>query len=126
MALFGGKKKQEKGAQSATPTPSATPRGKVNAALHPGSLLVRPRITEKATALSERGVYVFEVSPRATKKTVAGAIEALYRVKPVRVHMVRLPQRNVPAGSRGGFPGKAVAIKKAYVYLKKGETIDIA
>ena len=37
-------------------------------------VLKQPRITEKATESAERGAYVFEVSPRATKKDVAQAV----------------------------------------------------
>jgi large subunit ribosomal protein L23 len=87
-------------------------------------VLKAPRITEKATFAAENGVYVFEIDLRATKKDVALAVESLYKVKPVKVNIVKIPSKKVPARRRGTF-GSTSKGKKAYVYLKKGETIEI-
>lgn len=87
------------------------------------SALTRPRITEKATFLSERGVYVFEVSPRATKREVAAAVRELYKVTPAKVAMAPIPRKKILVKGKRGETGGG---KKAYVYLKKGEKIEIS
>lgn len=88
-------------------------------------ILKNPRITEKATAHGELGVYTFDVAEVATKRSVAGAIAALYKVTPRKVRIVTVPskmKRSVRTGARGVSRGG----KKAYVYLKKGDTITIS
>ena len=87
-------------------------------------ILLRPRITEKATFASEKGVYVFEVSGRSTKKTIKEAIERFYKVKPAKVNIVKIPAKvriSKWRKTRGVKPGG----KKAYVHLKKGDRIEI-
>lgn len=84
-------------------------------------ILKNPRITEKASMKAESNVYVFEVSRDANKKTIAHAINALYNVKPVKVAVVKIPTKEVFVRGRIGIHGGG---KKAYVYLKKGETIE--
>ncbi|MBI5005093.1 MAG: 50S ribosomal protein L23 [Candidatus Lloydbacteria bacterium] len=84
-------------------------------------IIKRPHITEKATALSERGVYVFEVSPKTNKREVVKAIHELYRITPVKVRMVTVPRKKVFVRGKVGFTAK---MKKAMVFLKKGDTIE--
>ncbi len=85
------------------------------------TILRRPRITEKASISAEKGVFVFEIDPAASKKAVAHAVKELYKVTPVKVATVTTPAKRVFV--RGKW-GKKVGIKKAYVYLKKGDTIE--
>ncbi|MBI2618108.1 50S ribosomal protein L23 [Candidatus Kaiserbacteria bacterium] len=89
------------------------------------SVLLHPRVTEKATVESERGVYVFNVSPRATKKNVKEAIEWLYKVSPRKINIVSVPLKNVRVRDGRNLFGKKRGGKKAYVYVKKGDSIDI-
>jgi len=87
-------------------------------------ILLRPRITEKATFASEKGVYVFEVSGRSTKKTITEAIERFYKVTPAKVNIVKIPAKvriSKWRKTRGVKPGG----KKAYVHLRKGDSIEI-
>ena len=85
--------------------------------------IIRPRVTEKATVVAERvGVYVFEVEKTATKKEIATAIKNLYQVSPVKVNIVRIPRKQVFVRGKKGFKAGG---KKAYVYLKKGEKIEV-
>jgi large subunit ribosomal protein L23 len=86
------------------------------------SVIVRPRVTEKATASSESGVYVFEVSKNSTKTKIAKAVSVMYKVIPMKIRVVNLPAKSVFI--RGKW-GKKSPIKKAYVYLKKGDKIEI-
>jgi large subunit ribosomal protein L23 len=87
-----------------------------------GSVIVRPRVTEKATTAAENGVYVFEVSKDSTKSKIARAVLAMYKVAPEKVRVVSLPAKSVFV--RGKW-GRKSAIKKAYIYLKKGDKIEI-
>jgi large subunit ribosomal protein L23 len=86
------------------------------------SLIIKnPRITEKSSLVAGQNAYVFDVATDATKKAVAFAVKDQYKVVPVKVNIVRYPSKRVftrgKEGSRGGG-------KKAYVYLKKGDTIQ--
>ncbi len=84
-------------------------------------IIKHPRITEKAAILSGDGVYTFEIDPKATKIDVARAVKAIYKVEPVKVTISKLPaKRKFIRGKRG----KTSAVKKAMVYLKKGDTIE--
>ena len=86
------------------------------------AVLIRPHITEKASLKSESSVYVFEIAPRATKPQVVKAFEEKYKISPVKVSTVTIPAKNVFVR---GKKGKKSGYKKAYIYLKKGEKIEI-
>ena len=87
-------------------------------------VIQKPRITEKATLLSEKNIFAFEVSPRATSRDVYFAIRSLYGVVPVKVNMVKTP-RTTKQSRRGGRM-HIQGLTKAYVFLKKGDTITLA
>ena len=83
-----------------------------------------PRITEKASdVLEKNNVYTFDVAINANKKEVAKDIFAQYKVKPVKVNIVKSKQKSTI--SRSGLRGKIGASKKAMVYLKKGDKIEL-
>jgi large subunit ribosomal protein L23 len=90
---------------------------------HATGTIKKPRITEKATYSAEKGVYIFEIAQDATKITVAKAIQAMYKVTPVKVNIVRSPAKKVFVR---GKVGTKQAIKKAFVFLKKGDEINLA
>lgn len=87
------------------------------------NVLLRPRITEKAVIGADKsGVYVFNVTTDATKASIAASVKAAYKVTPVKVRTVTIHPRNVfIRGKRGVTKGG----KKAYVYLKKGDKIEL-
>jgi large subunit ribosomal protein L23 len=91
--------------------------------IKPNNVLLRPRITEKAAIGADKnGVYVFEVMKNATKKSVAASVKASYKVTPVRVNIAKIaPKAVFVRGKRGVKQGG----KKAYVYLKKGDKIEL-
>src|SRR3989344_4907072 len=64
-------------------------------------VIQKPRITEKATLLSEKNIFAFEVSPRAASRDVYFAIRSLYGVVPVKVNMDKTP-RTTKQSRRGG------------------------
>jgi large subunit ribosomal protein L23 len=91
---------------------------------HTGHIVISPRITEKGAYLSEKGAYVFNVTRDANKREIAEAIRTLYKVTPRRVNVVAVPAKGVL--TRGtNRRGKTAAARKAYVYLNKGETIEL-
>lgn len=85
------------------------------------SIIRRPRVTEKASMAAAQGVYAFEVSTDATKAMIAKAVEKLYNVTPVKVRIVPIPVKKVFIRGNWGVKGGG---KKAYVYLKEGQTIE--
>jgi ribosomal protein L23 len=91
---------------------------------HTGKILLSPRITEKGAFLSEHGAYVFNVAPKVSKKEIANAIQALYKVVPRKIAVLAVPRKQVQTRNtnRTGATAKG---RKAYVYLKKGETIEL-
>lgn len=84
-------------------------------------ILKSPRVTEKASMAFEGNVYTFDVAVDANKKEIEQAIFDVYKVKPVKVNILKVPKRTVMLRGRAGTKGGG---KKAYVYLKKGDKIE--
>lgn len=123
MSLFNFKKKKDEPKKTAVKVEkkSAAPRTPSSAGLR-AEVLVRPHVTEKATISAERKAYVFVVTPSATKASVRASVKRLYDVEPVKVNIVNLPsKRTLVRGRHGRKPG----MKKAYVYLPEGKTIEL-
>lgn len=87
-------------------------------------ILIAPRITEKGAYLSSQGAYVFNVAVDANKHDIMAAVKKIYNVTPRKVTVVTVP-RKVVATRSTNRKGKTAGGKKAYVFLKKGETIEI-
>jgi large subunit ribosomal protein L23 len=90
-----------------------------------GSVIIKPRITEKTANLSAGNVFTFEIASGATKHDVMRAIAALYKVQPTKVNIVTTAGKKVSLRTRRGF-GTTASVRKAYVFLKQGDTIDFA
>jgi large subunit ribosomal protein L23 len=89
------------------------------------TVLLRPHVTEKATDLSERGnVYAFEVRDDANKAQVKLAVEKLYKVAPVKVSIIVRKPKYTVSRSTNRKVIKKHSLKKALVYLKKGDKIE--
>ena len=86
-------------------------------------VIVRPIITEKATMASEHGAVVFEVAMSATKPEIKKAVEAVFNVKVEAVNTVVTKGKNKRFRGR---PGTRRDVKKAYVKLAEGNTIDVS
>jgi len=84
-------------------------------------VIIAPRVAEKSALLSDKGVYTFVVEKNATKVTVAHAIKNKYKVKPIKVNITNLPSKNVFVRGKWGRKG---GVKKAVVFLKKGDKIE--
>ena len=86
-------------------------------------VIVKPIITEKATMASEAGAVVFQVAKDATKPEIKDAVEAVFGVKVKAVNTV------ITKGKAKKFRGRAGVrsdVKKAYVTLEEGNTIDVS
>ena len=80
-----------------------------------------PVITEKATMLSEHNGIVFKVALDATKFQIKAAVEGLFGVTVQSVNTL------VAKGKTKRFkgrPGRRSDVKKAYVKLAPGQSID--
>ncbi|MEZ5012799.1 MAG: 50S ribosomal protein L23 [Chitinophagales bacterium] len=89
-------------------------------------ILIKPLITEKTTKLTEGlGTYGFIVGWDANKIEIKNAVEQHYGVTVAQVRTIsdkgKYGWQRTPFGISRGSKGK---MKKAYVTLKQGETID--
>lgn len=83
----------------------------------------KPVITEKATMASEANAVVFQVAKDASKPQIKEAVEALFGVK------VKAVNTTITKGKTKRFrgqPGVRSDVKKAYVTLEEGNTIDVS
>ncbi|HVZ75954.1 MAG TPA: 50S ribosomal protein L23 [Candidatus Paceibacterota bacterium] len=92
---------------------------------HAAHIITSPRITEKGAYLAEKGVYVFNVSKTTNKHEIAAAIQSIYKVTPRQVRVVAIPRKSVQTRGTNRW-GTTRGGKKAYVYLKSGDTIELA
>ena len=86
------------------------------------NLLVSPHITEKTSlAMQNANTYSFRVLRDSTKPEIKAAVELMFGVKVAAVQTV-----NETGKSRrfGKVQGRTQDIKKAYVRLAPGQTID--
>ena len=85
-------------------------------------IIKKPRITEKSGIQAETaGIYTFEVTAEANKKNITKAIKEIYKVTPVKVNITKLPAKKVMSRGKAGMKS---GVKKAVVYLKKGDKIE--
>ncbi len=86
-------------------------------------LIISPRLTEKASVLSSGNIYTFNVVQNATKTTLAKEIEKKYKVKPIKITVSNNPRVRVFTRGKIGYK---TGFKKASVFLKKGDKINLA
>ncbi|MDE2791825.1 MAG: 50S ribosomal protein L23 [Paracoccaceae bacterium] len=83
----------------------------------------KPVVTEKSTLASANNAVVFEVDMAANKPLIREAVETVFKVKVKAVNTV------VTRGKTKRFrgrPGRRKDVKKAYVTLQDGFTIDVS
>ena len=85
-------------------------------------VIVSPVITEKATLAAENDTIVFNVAKQATKPEIKAAIEALFKVEVKSVNT--LVRKGKQKRFRGRL-GRQSDVKKAYVRLEDGQSIDV-
>ncbi len=87
------------------------------------NFVLGPIMSEKASLLSNQNAYTFEIRDDSTKLTVRAEILTRYKVKPTKINIVSLQRTKVFV--RGKI-GHTKGMKKAIVFLKKGDTIKLA
>jgi len=85
---------------------------------HIAFVLLKPVVSEKTAALSERGCYVFSVCRDATKYSVKQCVEEAFSVVVAKVNVIN-------QDGKVKRQGKRKAVKKALVYLEDGHSIDL-
>ncbi len=124
MALFSRKKKADAEVKTSVVGKVAGSGKALSTDRDLTSVIAGPRITEKAVGLGDKNVYTFTVRRDATKFLVRDAVKALYGVTPVKVNIVNKKPATRLAGARNRMV-KVAGMKKAYVYLKKGDSINL-
>ena len=89
-------------------------------------ILIKPIVTEKMTAESEKfNRYGFRVERTANKVQIKKAVEEMYNVQVEDVNTLVVAPKNKQRWTKSGLlRGAQQAYKKAIVTLKEGETID--
>ncbi len=86
------------------------------------SIIRRPMITERASALQEKhGKYIFEVLSSANKIDIRRAVESMFDVDVVKVNTLNMHGK---LKRLGRFQGRRSNWKKAVVTLAQGHNID--
>ncbi len=123
MALF--KKSQPNTENKSASSPRPVRDQSATVSKHSTEVILSPRITEKAAYLAEGGAYVFNIARDANKHEVAAAVKALFKVTPRKVTIVRTEGKKIFNRATRRIGQKSLQ-KKAIVFLKKGDTIDIS
>ncbi|MBI4396234.1 MAG: 50S ribosomal protein L23 [Elusimicrobia bacterium] len=90
----------------------------------PTTILKRPIITERTTALKGQNKYVFVVDPRATKGQIREAVEAAFKVNVLAVNTARMTGKlRRRMGPKSGYRPDW---KKAVITVKPGQEIKYA
>lgn len=85
-------------------------------------ILRTAHITEKATDLSGKDQYIFNVYKSANKNEVKKAVESIYGVDVVCVNMINIPPKTRRVGKNFG---KKPGYRKAIVSIKEGQKIEL-
>lgn len=78
------------------------------------------RITEKATRLADKNVYVLNVPKSINKISLKKDLQTKYKVTVLGINMVNSPKKEKVSRGRYGMRGGG---KKAYITLKAGDSI---
>jgi large subunit ribosomal protein L23 len=112
----------QKGAAQRGAAQSAAAASQPKLQLEPHQILLRPLVTEKGMHRSTRyNAYAFEINKLATKLDVRRAVEELFNVRVVRVHIQN--RKGKPRRSRFRS-GMTADWKKAIVKLDPEHRID--
>src|SRR5665213_1496638 len=103
---------------------SATPKRTSNGMKY---MTLKPRVSEKAYALSEKGnTYIFDVPADANKHDIAKAVTDQYEVKVNSVRIANVPGKAVRSyrnRGRKSIAGQRSDLRKAYVTLNEGDKL---
>jgi large subunit ribosomal protein L23 len=86
-------------------------------------IIKRALLTEKSTTVKdENNQYIFEVDLQANKIEISHAVERLFKVKVINVHVMNM---NGKKKRTGRIVGKKRDWKKAIVTLAPGSRIEV-
>jgi large subunit ribosomal protein L23 len=85
--------------------------------------MLEPILTEKSTILAKEGKYTFKVGPTVNKFQIKTLIENTFGVHVISVKT--LNNKKIVSKNFQGKKRNTAAYKKAIVYLKKDEKIDL-
>ena len=85
--------------------------------------IISPKITEKATSLSEFNKIVFKVDKGANKKSIKKSIEKIFKVNVIKINTINIKGKTKLVRNKKAYKS---GYKKAIVTLKKGQSIDLA
>ncbi len=89
------------------------------------SILMSPLVTEKVSALNEKGKYGFVVAAEANKIEIKNTVEKMYGVNVARVNTINVLGKFKSRFTKAGvLSGRKASYKKAIVTLAEGEVID--
>ena len=89
-------------------------------------LIKHPLVTEKASALSSLGKYVFLVDEKSTAPEIKKAVNEVYKVNVQKVNIINAKDKPRQwMQQRGPRHGRKAGYKKAIVTLKAGQKLDI-
>lgn len=85
-------------------------------------IIKMPLVTEKGQIAQQMGnQYFFAVNPKATKRDIRRAVEAIFKVEVLRVNTMRKRGKYRRVGRN---VGRTSAWKKAIVTLREGDRIE--
>ncbi|HUD10086.1 MAG TPA: 50S ribosomal protein L23 [Candidatus Saccharimonadales bacterium] len=87
---------------------------------------LKPRMSEKAYAMSQNGVYVLDIPASLNRHTVASAVAAQFDVTVIKVNITNIKgkaKRTVSQKGRRINRGSDSSVKKAYITLKEGDSL---
>ena len=103
------------------------PARKIDEKVNYLDVILSPRITEKASEVSSKNVWIFNVRKDSNKIKIKEAVTALYNVIPEKICISKIASKSkrIKVKGRERETSKTKQGKKAYVYLKKGDKIDL-
>ena len=89
------------------------------------SVLVKPLVTEKVSALNEKGKYGFVVSRKANKVEIKKEVEKMYGVTVEDVNTMNYLGKSKSRYTKSRIVnGRSSSFKKAIVTVAEGDVID--
>jgi len=85
-------------------------------------ILKSPHVSEKATDLTQKNQYIFNIWENATKPEIKKSIEDVCGVEVISVKTINIPRKKRRLGKISGFKK---GYKKAIVRIKEGQKIEV-
>jgi large subunit ribosomal protein L23 len=93
--------------------------------MNPYSVILRPLVTEKSTALAGANKYIFEVDMRANKPQIKTAVEKAFDVSVTNVNVMVMKGKSRGGRRSGRKVTHAPDWKKAVVTLSIEDRIEL-